>query len=143
MRSWGWDVEESRVLCGTASETRDHLFFTCDFSRNLWQMILKLCGLRRRVGDWSFETQWAMEKIKGKAFITAILKIAWNACIYFIWMERNGRLHDRKWQSEEEILQQLKLVVRVKTSNILRIYPDSVNMFLFCNWGLVDSSIDS
>ncbi|XP_039020242.1 uncharacterized protein LOC120152010 [Hibiscus syriacus] len=36
------------LLCNLESETRNHLFFECDYARNLWKAILQLCGVNRR-----------------------------------------------------------------------------------------------
>ena len=58
--------------------------------------VLKLCNLRREVGSWSEELQWAVKRMKGRALIFLILRLAWRACIYFIWKERNQRLYNNR-----------------------------------------------
>ena len=56
--------------------------------------ILQLCGLHRDVGPWEEELTWAVQRIKGKALISIVLRIAWRVFIYFVWRERNRRLHN-------------------------------------------------
>lgn len=45
------------------------------------------------VGILDFEIEWAIKNIKGKSLLSLILRAAWNAYIYHIWRERNGRVH--------------------------------------------------
>ncbi|XVF55237.1 hypothetical protein PTKIN_Ptkin06aG0020800 [Pterospermum kingtungense] len=56
-------------------------FFTCEYSKRLWQEVLRLCGLQCDVRDWYYEFALAMKQIRGKALISTILRIGWNAVI--------------------------------------------------------------
>ena len=40
MVSWGLNVSGTCRLCQQAMETRDHLFFGCSYSREVWKAIL-------------------------------------------------------------------------------------------------------
>ena len=53
--------------------------------------MMQLCRINRRVGGWEQEFEWAVKKLKGKgkAMISTILKVSWNAYIYYVWKERN------------------------------------------------------
>ena len=44
LKSWGMEVNEECELCKSAVETREHLFYDCNFSRQFWIEILSLCG---------------------------------------------------------------------------------------------------
>ena len=55
LRNWGYGLEGVCSLCKQENETRDHLFFECSYSKNIWQQVLGLCRLRRDVLDWSYE----------------------------------------------------------------------------------------
>ena len=57
IKSWGLEVDETCVLCRNAEETRDHMFFDCDFSRQIWKEVLLLCGKSRVVSTWREEVQ--------------------------------------------------------------------------------------
>ncbi|XP_039025953.1 uncharacterized protein LOC120159426 [Hibiscus syriacus] len=39
-------IDASCGLCGTVLESRSHLFIDCSFSREVWNLLLQLCGLR-------------------------------------------------------------------------------------------------
>ena len=80
------------ILCKQEQESRDNLFFECSFSKDIWKMVLSLCGLQRDVFDWNSELQWAVQKLKGKALISILMRVGWTAFIYHTWKERNYRL---------------------------------------------------
>ena len=100
MSEWGMQLDRGCVLCHNVKESRNHIFFGCSFSKGIWKEVLSLCHLDRGVLDWEQELKWAVQRLKGKAMISSLLKVAWNAYIYNIWRERNIRIHDQK----EEIL---------------------------------------
>ncbi|CAA7057486.1 unnamed protein product [Microthlaspi erraticum] len=37
---WDYDIEQTCLLCGVADESRDHLFFSCPFSHQVWDETL-------------------------------------------------------------------------------------------------------
>ncbi|KAL4342623.1 hypothetical protein GQ457_08G014260 [Hibiscus cannabinus] len=43
------------ILCEAGTESRNHLFTDCLFSRYIWNSILGMCSLTRRVLDWEGE----------------------------------------------------------------------------------------
>ena len=95
LAAWGFNVVGACKLCLADMETHDHLFFGCNFSREVWQAILQLCELRRAVLGWSAELNWAVKKLKGRSLIAIILRAAWRAYVYFIWREKNQRLYNQ------------------------------------------------
>lgn len=56
--------------------------------------------------------------LKGKAFIARRLRLAWSVCIYFVWLERNRRLHDVKASSSSMLLNHIKEVVRCRLESL-------------------------
>ncbi|CAN6937297.1 unnamed protein product [Brassica oleracea] len=40
LRSWGLQVPAECLLCGHAAETANHLFFDCQFSTAVWNLLL-------------------------------------------------------------------------------------------------------
>ena len=49
--TWGIEVSGLCFLCQSANEIRDHFFFECNYSREIWAMILAKCGINRAIGD--------------------------------------------------------------------------------------------
>ena len=138
LMAWGMEMEGNCVFCGE-QETKSHLFFGCSFSQRIWKKVLQLCGLQRRVLNWEQEVQWAIQRLKGKALTSMLMRIAWSAFIYNIWRERNCRIYAQKSGTEEQILNKIKEVVRYRLAKLKNIQADSVNMFLHSSWGLTDS----
>ena len=136
LKSWGMEVNEECELCKSAVETREHLFYDCNFSRQLWIEILSLCGQSREVTSWQGELQWAIQRLRGKSLNAVILRVAWHAVIYFIWQERNNRLHRNKVETVQHILEKIKEVVRFRLWELKKISINPVNLSLYRSWQL-------
>ncbi|XP_039021839.1 uncharacterized protein LOC120154051 [Hibiscus syriacus] len=102
------------LLCGEEAETRDHIFFDCQFAKELWESILELCCISRGACSWVSELAWATLLFKGKSLIVGILKLAWSGHIYSIWKERNKRLFGNRARSKEEVLGDIKEAIRIR-----------------------------
>ena len=76
LKKWGLVMDETCVLCHHEAETREHLFFQCSFAVEIWKGILRKCGLGRESLGWEGELQWAAKKLKGKAMISTLLRVA-------------------------------------------------------------------
>ena len=143
LRTWGFDIAGDCPLCKQEQETRNHLFFECSFSKAIWKMILTLCDLRRDTSCWNQELKWASQRLKGKALISTLLRIGWNAYIYHMWKERNNRLFSQKEETKEQILEHVKETVRHRIAKLKNVAKDPINMFLHRSWGLFESIFES
>ncbi|CAN1233139.1 Putative ribonuclease H protein At1g65750 [Linum perenne] len=90
---WGIPCDPSCVLCSTgAHETHEHLYFDCDFSKELCSTLLG-----RIVAIPSFDGALLSSKFsvlaKGKAAKSILARIIWTAVIARIWKERCSRTH--------------------------------------------------
>ena len=47
-------MDGSCAFCNE-QETRDHLFFGCSFSQELWKEVLQMNGLKKKVLPWEQE----------------------------------------------------------------------------------------
>ncbi|CDY36632.1 BnaA07g04250D [Brassica napus] len=72
-------------------ESRDHLFFDCAFSFDLWSRVSTRCSLAP-IRSWN-QTVAQMESLRGNKSARMLPLLAWQATIYWLWNERNGRLH--------------------------------------------------
>ena len=134
LQAWGMEVEGTCVLCKQDMENRNHLFFGCSFSRNIWKGVLELCGLRREVWDWEEELKWAYQKLKGASLLSIILRSAWNACVYFVWNERNCRLYMFKEETNVQVLERIKQKIRLRLAGLKNVKVDQVNNSLYIVW---------
>ncbi|KAG7578318.1 hypothetical protein ISN45_Aa03g025130 [Arabidopsis thaliana x Arabidopsis arenosa] len=93
MASWGYDIEKDCLLCGVAQETRNHLFFECSFSAQVWNLITQRLGISSPPTIWDQVLLWLPNAMTTKHSKFAILH-GWQGAIYELWRERNRRYHD-------------------------------------------------
>ncbi|XP_020259485.1 uncharacterized protein LOC109835933 [Asparagus officinalis] len=116
------------ALCNSYKETRDHLFFQCQYSAYIW----KLCKLKLQmkitdVKDLKTEALEIQQKFKKKDNTYILARLALNATVWHIWQERNKRIfHDQKLH---------KIMV------FRRIYEDINILLRTCNWKVGNSDI--
>ena len=82
------------------------------------ERILELCGIRRRIGSWTEELEWAVNHSKGRSLSSTVLRLAWKALIYHVWRERNGRLHNQSSQTANHIFEQIKGMICIKIAGL-------------------------
>ena len=105
-------------MCQNELQTRDHLFFGCDYSKGIWQRILALCGVRRETESWAEEIAWAVSHMKGKSIRSIVLRLAWKVFIYHVWRERNSRKNNQNSQSSTQTFEQIKGIICIKIAEL-------------------------
>lgn len=91
MLSWNIGVSGACVFCGDL-ESRNHLFFSCTYSAEVWS------GLTRNLLGARYTTQW-QEIIEllldsdSDIIASFLRRYVFIVSVYWIWRERNGRLH--------------------------------------------------
>lgn len=89
---WNAGANGSCVFCGEGIETRNHMFFTCPFSSQIWSTIAQgLLPIR-------FSTNWdsvipLLTNHTSSRIQMFVLRYAFQHTIYSIWRERNSRRH--------------------------------------------------
>ncbi|KAL4367885.1 hypothetical protein GQ457_05G033910 [Hibiscus cannabinus] len=97
---------------GNAYERICLIEYVYNYCRDIWEGVLKLCNVLKRVLGWSHEVDWAVKFLKGKSLLVVILRLAWCAFIYLVWRERNHRLFRHTCKSGQDILQAIIEVVQ-------------------------------
>ncbi|AEE32078.1 copper ion binding / electron carrier protein [Arabidopsis thaliana] len=92
--SWGIQVPSLCLLCNALDETRQHVFFDCPFSHEVWSFF---CSNARVTPPRMFKdsARWLRHPCRDKK-VAFILKLAYQASVYHIWRERNIRLNSNK-----------------------------------------------
>lgn len=91
--SWGIDLENCCLLCGILPESRDHLFFTCLYSCQVWKTVIGVLGFSDPPLQWDLVLQWLSSVTTTPTEFAAILQL-WHGTIYLVWQERNARYHN-------------------------------------------------
>ncbi|KAG7585037.1 Reverse transcriptase zinc-binding domain [Arabidopsis thaliana x Arabidopsis arenosa] len=117
MNYWNRGLSAACVLCNNALETRDHLFFTCDFASAVWYDLAKNVYGARYSTNWhdllvSISGNW---KNRIESFIVRYL---FQATTHTIWRERNGRKHGEKPNSTALLIKWIDKQIRNQLSTI-------------------------
>ncbi|KAF8116953.1 hypothetical protein N665_0013s0012 [Sinapis alba] len=113
--SWNASVYDACVLCNNAPETRNHLFFDCSFSSQLWKNIT--IGILQG----SFTTEWdklqviIMDKQMDPKKLFCI-RYAFQSVIHTLWRERNKRRHGENPMSMQVLEKFIDKSIRNKLS---------------------------
>ncbi|XP_018487780.1 uncharacterized protein LOC108858328 [Raphanus sativus] len=92
---WDCGVDETCVLCKSEKESRNHLFFECDYSSKVWEHLTKGILVSDYTNDWlRILTIISSDHMERKKVFC--LRYAFQATIHVIWRERNKRRHDEK-----------------------------------------------
>lgn len=92
MRLWNAGINTTCPLCNEAEKTREHLFFSCRYSKQVWKILAEGLLQARFTTDWN-------ELI---AIITSpgltptknfLVRYAFQAAVNSVWRERNARRH--------------------------------------------------
>lgn len=98
---WGLQTNPTCLLCNLSDETRNHLFFNCPFSWSLWGSLVQRC-IACPARDWT-QVLVQLYSLGPRSTSGMLLRLCWQACIYWIWMERNARLHRQIYRSPDTL----------------------------------------
>ncbi|KAL2225434.1 UNVERIFIED_CONTAM: hypothetical protein Sindi_3020500 [Sesamum indicum] len=80
------------ILCDEeATETHNHLFFRCRFSRRCLIAIREIIRFAWPNRTWAMDVEWAVRKWRGKHIINAAYRALLGSFVYHLWRERNFR----------------------------------------------------
>ena len=87
---WCQGLDTTCVLCKSAAESRDHLFFECSFSTQVWEYIAKGVLRSSYTNVWS-EILAFIEDERRENMSKFCLRYALQATSYAVWRERETR----------------------------------------------------
>lgn len=119
--SWGLQTDSVCLLCNAAAESRDHLFFRCPYTWDLWQIIAAKCGLISE-RDWN-DSILQLQQLQGNRLRKRLTYIGWLAAIYWSWNERNNRLHCKQLKTVDSLFRVLDRQIRDKILSMRQSTP--------------------
>lgn len=90
------------------------------------------------MGSWEQELNWAVKNMKGKSLLSIVLRLAWAAFLYHVWLERNCKLHKQIFHTDLQVLEQIQWDVGVKVSQLKNYARNPINLLLLMNWPIAD-----
>ncbi|CAA7049602.1 unnamed protein product [Microthlaspi erraticum] len=135
---WGLDVPEVCLLCGTDLESRDHLLFLCSYSAQVWSSFFSHRSLSPPSSFVDIVSWIRSNNLPPK--LKLICKLIFQAAVYYIWKERNARLHSPIVKVSQSLVKEIQLLLRAKlagldrslTSNVLS--SSSSQQSYLCTW---------
>ncbi|CAH2045502.1 unnamed protein product [Thlaspi arvense] len=90
---WGIGSSDACCMCNLHEETRDHLFLQCEVSIQVLKLLLTRLGEPSKTfASWPHFIDWILGPSPHTPKIIKLL--ASQTVIYFLWKERNLRLHE-------------------------------------------------
>ena len=126
------------LLCNTQLETHDHLFFECQYSRQLWTFMSFKGGFSTPNSQWGNLVIWLSSNWKGKSLLVKSWKLCLAISIYHLWKERNRRFHSQRSLTVQEKVEVITEEVRLKAS-LKNIQDLPQNRVIQIAWRLPDS----
>lgn len=112
------DVDTICPLCQHGLESVQHLFFSCAFTRGIWQHIRDWLGIRRSMSTLHSAVKWLKKENKGRSVHNKAKYIALACTVYMIWKRRNMLIFEGIQVAEDELVYKIKIhVYRILYSN--------------------------
>ncbi|GJR49738.1 sodium/hydrogen exchanger 6 [Tanacetum coccineum] len=123
MRQWdvGSNIDLNLLrcpLCKMHPDSHDHLFFECAYSSQVWAQVLSTADVRFSSSRWSDIMNWLIP-IASKNNVDSIVgRLIVAASSYFVWQERNNRIHGKGDRRPEQVTKIVVDIVRLKLASI-------------------------
>ncbi|GKV39226.1 hypothetical protein SLEP1_g47032 [Rubroshorea leprosula] len=135
-KKWTSSIDDTCLFCSSGVETNDHLFFNCQFTKQVWQTVCSMAEIPLFC-SWQGLLAWLGKSIRRKSVYCALIKLAWNATVYHVWRERNSRVYRQQFRSVSQIVNDILFDVRNKVLAFATPKSSSLLMSIAVQWGLV------
>ncbi|KAJ9560832.1 hypothetical protein OSB04_005992 [Centaurea solstitialis] len=146
LNCWGLIQNPICVLCNDGVESHDHLFVDCCYVQEVWRCCEGLSGIEGLIfscsgshNSWMNVIGCLCNRPINKSIWSVVQRLLLAAVVYFVWQERNYRLHQAKCRSAvllaRQIIELIKLKLlglRVKNSVQVKKVAEIWNLGLDC-----------
>ncbi|XP_048624011.1 uncharacterized protein LOC125592693 [Brassica napus] len=119
--SWGLQTNPNCLLCNNAVESRDHLYFVCPFSFEVWEALAIKSGCHP-VRQWSHSLT-TMQSLALPKHQKLLSLLSWQSTIYLLWTERNHRLHRQQFHQSSTIITNATSMIKNQVSSLRNSSP--------------------
>lgn len=117
IRQWNTQSTSSCILCNDPLETRDHLFFKCQYSETMWKGLTQNMLSTRYTIQWDQILQLLMDKNQDQIDIF-LIRYVFQTTLYVIWRERNKRKHGEPPVTPSQLIGVVDKNIRNRLSSI-------------------------
>ncbi|CAN7063758.1 unnamed protein product, partial [Brassica oleracea var. botrytis] len=104
------DIASTCLLCGIVDESRDHIYFSCSYSRSVWDFFFTQTSFNQPY-TFGEVIRWVHHSTPpGK--IRTICKLVMQAVFYALWNERNKRLHTSVARHPQLIIKEIQIILK-------------------------------
>ncbi|CAN7067105.1 unnamed protein product, partial [Brassica rapa subsp. trilocularis] len=121
LNGWGLNVDPICLLCNADQESRNHLFFECGYSASVWRQIAYRCDLQV-TSSWG-DTVALLQDLRTSRDARRLALLATQAVIYWLWSERNGRLHRQAFKPSQTIISLVDKQIRNRLQSLRQSNP--------------------
>ncbi|GFS35505.1 hypothetical protein Acr_00g0040240 [Actinidia rufa] len=104
-------ADQTCLLCRTENETTEHLFFQCNFVRQIWSPIKSWLGFRRTLSTLKAAVKWSIKEARGTGIQSKAKRLGIACTTYFVWEARNLRLFEGRVQAPEAVIRKIQISV--------------------------------
>ncbi|KAJ6917686.1 hypothetical protein NC652_019881 [Populus alba x Populus x berolinensis] len=106
------------IFCGLQTETHEHLFFECQFSRVVWQTINAKASIHWPYLPWQNLLSWTTANYcKNTDIQHLIARLVLSTTVYYIWYERNNRIFKQIYRTSQELRDEAFEIIRACLMN--------------------------
>ncbi|KAJ9535294.1 hypothetical protein OSB04_un001606 [Centaurea solstitialis] len=118
-----WRIKDVNacVLCSEGLESHSHLFVDCVYSKEVWNCLEGVSGVYNLIQRMEgVPNKWhelivELSRVKaGNSIWSVIHRLVFAAVVYFIWQERNNRLHSDACRPAVKLARQIFELIQMK-----------------------------
>ncbi|XP_071704788.1 uncharacterized protein [Rutidosis leptorrhynchoides] len=135
LKQWYPNKSYSCDLCGTIEDSIRHLFFECNYSKQVWKEVKRYLiwrGLPNNV--FSIVDLLAKSTQRNKIW-GVINRITLAATVYHIWQERNSRIFKGRKRGEMEIANCIIADIQLKLTTFVVKFSSGIQLALM-KWSM-------
>ncbi|KAL9664746.1 hypothetical protein QQ045_020153 [Rhodiola kirilowii] len=91
LSNWGFPGASTCVLCNSGEESRDHLYFTCSFTREVWKGAMRFLKVTLPPCRWDLLIPW-FKGLPQKHLRMKIIASATTRTMNAIWKAKNFKI---------------------------------------------------
>lgn len=104
---WHISCDPKCFLCLKENESVQHLFFECEYSRQVWSKILSILHISKPVQNFDGEIEWLKKICRSSRVKSKVIQVAFTETVYSIWIQRNAFLFTGCCKSAEALVRDI------------------------------------
>lgn len=104
-------------LCKNQPDSHSHLFFECPFSKSVWEFFKPMAKMET-FSNRLTSVVYVQSSSYSNSIWSVIRRPVIGAVVYFVWRERNLRLFKKSSRSVENVIDLIKITVKLKMSGL-------------------------